>query len=225
MEDILELHDPEIQPWMESQLPSLHLLAGDSVARGGGLQPTNPRDRVFSQAVGGATWASLDRELPDIIRRWTAEAERQGRRRGGAIVWLSGNDVYSRLSGLQSFTEEKLDNIAEKAQRVVARLLEETDDVTILGPLPRPSADLIDLRWEDSGSYQLDRALYHRLPRSATLVPLGRQLTQKDQKKHVLKRSCLTWFRQDRTHLSPAGYKKLAKARSWPSWLQLRPGH
>ena len=62
----------------------------------------------------------------------------------------------------------------------MARLLDETDDITILGPLPRPSADLIDLRWEDSGSYQLDRALYHRLPRGATFVPLGRQLTQKE---------------------------------------------
>ena len=225
MEDILELHDPDIQPWMEHQLPSLHLLAGDSVARDGGLQPADPRDRIFSQAVGGATWASLDRELSEIIRRWTAEAERQGRRKGVAIVWLSGNDVYSRISGLQSFTEERLDRIAERAQRVVARLLDETNEVTVLGPLPRPSADLIDLRWEDSGSYQLDRALYHRLPRGATFVPLGRQLTKKEHKKHVLTRSCLMWYRYDRTHLSTAGYKKLANARSWPSWLQLRPGH
>ena len=82
MEEILELHDPEIQPSVERQLSSLHLLARDAFARNGGLQPINPRERVFSQAVGGATRDSLNRELPGIIRRWTAEVERQGR--GGA---------------------------------------------------------------------------------------------------------------------------------------------
>ena len=43
------------------QLPKLHLLLGDSIAKASRLAPRDPGDRVLNRARGGETWRSLSR--------------------------------------------------------------------------------------------------------------------------------------------------------------------
>ena len=219
--EVLALDDPEVAAWAEEERPLLHLLMGDSVARDSGLRTRNDRDRVFCSARGGATWASLATKLPDILREWSAEAAELEYRRGKAIAWLSGNDVYHRRSLLQSYSDESLRVVADHATAITRRLLEEADDVLVLRPLPRLSGDMIGLNWEHSASFQLERTLLRRLPSEISFVTWGRQLTRKARGKHSFTAGCLHWYEPDRTHLTAAGYRKLADAEQFPGWLML----
>lgn len=159
---ILDITDTEAECWLSGQLRStdteledglprgdsdaragsarpgrLHLLLGDSIARDSGLKAADAADEVLHRALGGATWASTLRRLPEDLAAWRSAAATFGMDLGQAIVWLSGNDVYSRLTGLSNKDRSHLENVMSLAQRVVRELQKNTPDVTILGPLPR----------------------------------------------------------------------------------------
>ena len=139
--------------------------------------------------------------------------------RGNAIVWLTGNDCYNKRSKLRSFDDERLEIVATHAINVTRRLLQVSERVIVLGPLPRMSGEIPDAQWVQCAAYHLERRLLHRLPEPVTFVPLGRQLSKKSARRHCMTLECLIWFRHDRTHLSEAGYRKLAD--DLPVWLTL----
>ena len=219
--EVLVLNDPETTARAEEQLPLLHLLLGDSVARDSGMRTRAAQDAFFCAARGGATWSSLAERLPGVLEGWSREAAAQERRRGSVVVWMSGNDVYSQQTLLPSYSDDSLEKAAQHAVLITKRLLAETSQVLVLGPLPRLSGDMIGLSWEQSAFFQLERRLLHRLPSEVTFVTLGRQLTRKSLGKHTLTHQCLEWYALDRTHLSRSGYGKLAGAAKFPDWLKL----
>ena len=225
--DVLELQDPELQPWVEAHLPKLHVLLGDSIARRSGMRSRVAQDGIYNGARRSATWGSLKKDWPEILQEWQRRADREGKIKGDAIIWLTGNDVYNKETSLPSYTQDSLERIGEVAREVVESVLMEADNVTVLGPLPRLSCDLIGLHWQVSAAYHLERKLLHRLPAQATFVTLGRQLTRKLAGRHSFTPRCLGWYRGDRTHLSAAGYAKLSRAQLFPGWLMMasaRPG-
>ena len=70
------------------------------------------------------------------------KTNKKTRARGNIVIWLTGNDVYSRLSGLASFDDKKLENIGNTAT-TVWRKLQDAGPVLVLGPLPRPDGDTL----------------------------------------------------------------------------------
>ena len=151
--------------------------------------------------------------------QWQSAVTAQGRVRGTAIIWLTGNDCYSRFSELRSFSDEKLEEVSLHAIHVTGRLLRMSERVIVLGPLPRMSGELMGAQWVPCAAYHLERRLLHCLPAPVIFVPLGRQLTKKSAKKHCVTLNCLMWYKHDRTHLSEAGHRKLAD--DLPVWLNM----
>ena len=217
--ELLELEDPEARRWLHRREPRLHLLLGDSIARDSRMKSRYTGDRILNLAVAGATWKKVREQLQMSLIQWQSEAEEQGRTKGTAIVWLTGNDCYSRFSELPSFSDDKLEEVSLHAIHVTGRLLRISERVIVLGPLPRMSGELTGAQWVTCAAYHLERRLLHRLPAPVIFVPLGRQLTKKSAKKHCVTQDCLGWYKRDRTHLSEAGYLKLAD--DLPVWLTM----
>ena len=71
------------------------------------------------------------------------------------VVGLSGNDVYSRLTGLTNLQSDMLDAIADHAAGAgtVRRLRDHGHPVVVLGPLLRPSAEIIGIPREHSAAF------------------------------------------------------------------------
>ena len=176
--DVLNLADPEASSWLEAQLPQLHLLLGDSVARDSMMGSRIRDDEFLSRTKGGDSWCSLHRDLQDHIHAWDRETSAAGRRRGAAVVWMSGNDIYNKFSGLSSYSEDKLMSLADLARDTTESLLGITEKVIVLGPLPRLSGEVSGARWERTSAFHLERRLLHQLPQEVCFVPLGRQLTK-----------------------------------------------
>ena len=74
-------------------------------------------------------------------------------RLGTAVVWLSGNDVYDRLYGLPSFTDDslRLRNGERRERRSTAARVAE--HVLVPGPLRRMSGEMLGGRWERTSAY------------------------------------------------------------------------
>lgn len=217
--DVLEIDDPESRAWLERRRGKLHLLIGDSVARYSGMRSRIIADRLLNLSRGGATWASVALQLPELMDEWRRVAAAEERRLGTAVVWLTGNDVYDRLSGLPSFTDESLECAAQNAVSVVRQLGRETEQILVLGPLPRMSGEVMGGRWERTSAYHLERRLTHRLPGPVRFLQLGRQLTKKLHNRHSVTAECAKWYSSDGTHLSREGYEKIADV--LPVWLTM----
>ena len=200
----------------------LHLLLGDSVAFRSGLGAVDAGDDFFNGATGGATWRTLLRSLPNKLEAWRSTCSSSGRSPGSIVIWMSGNDIYSRLTQLPHMEESHLSEVVDIAQEVLNRIRAEEDqvDIIILGPLPRLSGEVMGATWESTAAYHLERALLKRqLGENITVIKLGRALTKKiSHKRSGLCLGCLLWFDDDRVHLSPAGYQKLAL--HLPSWMK-----
>ena len=219
--DVLEIDDVQAAPWLRRQLPPLHLLLGDSVARDAGVRSRLNKDAFLQRAYGGATWKSLSRNVPEIIREWSQEAASQGRRLGSAVLWLTGNDVYSRHSGMASFPENRLAETAGYAVEVCRALARSADRIFVLGPLPRLSGEVTGTRWEQTAAFHLERRLHHQMPAEVYFIRWGRQLLKKSLERYSCIPDCQVWFQADGTHLTAAGYGKLADAAELPIWLKL----
>ncbi|KAF0300648.1 YLP motif-containing protein 1 [Amphibalanus amphitrite] len=220
---VLEVTDPEPQRWLARRLPRsappLHLLIGDSVARDAGIRSRLNRHQFLSLARGGATWSSTADELHAILDRWTSEAERQGRRLGEAVVWLTGDDVYSRSATLAVF-DKTLEETGRLA-KAVCRRLQSLARVTVLGPLPRLSEETSGNGWETTAAYHQERRLKHSLPPGVHLVLLGRQLMRRSARRYRFAPECASYFRSDGVHLSAEGYGRVADALELPIWLAM----
>ena len=199
----------------------LHLVVGDSIARRARFAPSSSEDRILDRAKGGATWETLLERLGRDIAVWQTAATAQGLATGNIIVWMTGNDVYSRATRLAHFDLQSLQQIGCTARRVVSQLAVHAE-VIIFGPLPRLAGEVQGATWEQTAAYHLERTLIKEgLCELGSIVPLGRALTRKmGRKRHGLK-GCEDWFRPDGVHLSAKGYAKLAGASSFPEWLKM----
>ena len=202
-----------------------HLLLGDSIARRSGLLASSVDDDIYCLATGGMTWTKIRRDLFRDLASWKMAASTFGMRLGHIAIWLSGNDVYRRHSGLPIKDREHLDTVADEAHRVIMELREELpkdSGIWILGPLPRPGGEIMGAAWETTAAYHLERALLKRRlsDGDANFITLGRALTQKiSHRRSGISRGCLRWFASDGIHLSQEGYRKLAPR--LPSWLRV----
>ena len=219
--DVLRVSDPGAGPWLRRQTPPLHLLLGDSVARGCQMRSRLRRERMRNGAWGGATWSELREELDGVLGAWEQEAAAEGRRLGSAVIWMTGNDVYSKESGLRCDGDSRLADIAEDAKYVTRRLLRMAERVLVLGPLPRYGAELSGTPWICTAAYRLERRLLHQLPRRVKLITLGRQLCRKNRGDYAIGHKCAGWFTRDRVHISPTGLGKLLDAGALPVWLTM----
>ncbi|KAF0300942.1 hypothetical protein FJT64_026668 [Amphibalanus amphitrite] len=217
--NVLDISEPGATAWLEAQLPKLHLLLGDSVARDCQLESRIRRDEFFSLARGGDSWSALHRDLPDRLSEWVREISARGSRPGSAVVWMTGNDIYNKYTGLASFTEDGLITLAEYARDVTRALLDVAEGVVVLGPLPRLDGEINGARWEQTSAFHLERRLLHGLPDEAQFVPLGRQLTKKWAGRHSCIDDCARWYAMDGVHLSADGYARLADI--IPIWLTM----
>ena len=217
----LEIRDADADDWFGGQLrhderqrPRLHLLVGDSVARDAPYRASAEPDGVLNLSRSSATWNKLSKRIHDDLESWSTAAAASGRARGAIIIWLSGNDAYSKLSGLANKDPAHLRKVQDEVRDVLRKIREAgfTEEVVILGPLPRPAADLMEGTWESTGAYHLERALLKlRLDDGVTLVKLGRALTIKISKKRSgIGYKCLPWYKHDQVYLSAGGYRKLA---------------
>ena len=200
----------------------LHLLLGDSIARRSGLKSADAADGVFCRATGGATWQIVVQRLSTDLQKWRSAASASGMALGSVAIWLSSNDVYSRFSGLPTTDRSQLSEVVGTVREAINLIKEVTDShIYILGPLPRPSGELMGATWESTAAYHLERSLLREaLSNGVTLIKLGRALTRKiSHKRAGLCEGCLPWFQDDRVHLSRAGYRKLAPL--LPKWLRV----
>ena len=201
--------------------PRLHLLVGDSIARDAGIASRFHGDNFISRARGGETWKSLQERIETDIVAWQMAASAQGLATGIVVVWLTGNDVYSRMSLMSNFNCEILDSVGRAARSVVRQLQRQAEEVLVLEPLPRLAGEVFGAAWETTAAYHLERTTL-KMDVGARIITLGRALTRKMGKsRHGLK-GCEQWFRPDGVHLSPDGYAKLADAGSFPVWLTMR---
>ncbi|KAF0313473.1 hypothetical protein FJT64_016008 [Amphibalanus amphitrite] len=67
MDEILQLMDEEAGPWLDQQLPPLHVVLGDSVARVSGLGQWYELDQIHINPEGFRKMAAAE-GLPSWIR-------------------------------------------------------------------------------------------------------------------------------------------------------------
>ena len=223
MDNVLDLEDRDTSRWLNSQLPRLHVVLGDSVARDSGIASKQPEDRVLNLARGGATWGSLHDRLEETMAEWRRSAKEEERQPGTAIIWMTGNDAYNRATGLPSISETKLEAVADHAQKVTEVVMREAG-VVVLGPIARLSGEVLPTKWESTSAYALERRLIHTLPRGAVFVLVGRQLTKKLRRRPHCVSDCLQWYKRDGVHLNTAGYQKVAKMDRLPEWIEFCVG-
>ena len=130
-----ELEDTEAALWLAAQAPPgrpsglpvvrqgrLHLLLGDSIAKRAEFSTANPGDRVLNRARSSAKWSSVEERIERDITSWLTAAAASGLRPGKVVLWLTGNDVYRKGSGLKGYTEDSLRETGRVARVVVQRL-------------------------------------------------------------------------------------------------------
>ncbi|XP_043199138.1 uncharacterized protein LOC122368890, partial [Amphibalanus amphitrite] len=200
----LQLYDSDLEEWLGGQTAgsegALHLLSGDSIARDAPFRVQHP-DRLLRLTVGGMTWSRLP--VDEHLRQWKEAASLQGLRLGVAVLWLSGNDVYSRRRGAADLPSDgHWEALHRTVERCTATLADVADRVVLLGPLPRFVHDA-GRPWERTAAYHLERHISHWLREMArpdiSQVELGRRLTHRVKKRHVV--NSAKEFNRDGLHL------------------------
>ncbi|KAF0301930.1 hypothetical protein FJT64_025935 [Amphibalanus amphitrite] len=137
---------------------------------------------------------------------------------------MTGNDIYSRLTGLPSASDKTLLRMSGNATEVTDALLGIAEAVIVLGPVVRLDGEILPVQWEDTAAYAAERHLKHTLPREVDFVPVGRQLTKKLWKRAHCVSDCKQWYELDQIHINPEGFRKMAAAEGLPSWIRFRDG-
>ncbi|KAF0313686.1 hypothetical protein FJT64_015821 [Amphibalanus amphitrite] len=117
-----------------------------------GIRSEETDDPIFCRARGGETWGSLLGHIYDDLEDWRREADRRNGLTGNIAIWLTGNDVYNRRSGLASFTNEKLEEVGDTAAAVWSKL-RGAGPVFVLGPLPRPDGKVAGTLWSHTAAF------------------------------------------------------------------------
>ncbi|KAF0292021.1 hypothetical protein FJT64_009915 [Amphibalanus amphitrite] len=201
--------------------PAVHLLLGDSVARDSQLLSRYPGDLLINRARGGATWASTLERLKEDLKPWEHETSTFNLEKGAVILWLSGNDVHRRSTGVGFIDGEVLEQMSRDIRQLLDVLKEKGPKmIIILGPLPRLCAHVDGIAWERTASYHMERATKRTVDQTegASMTTLGRSLTKKKFGRHSVRSECGMWFKDDGVHLNQCGYRKLDEL--LPVWLR-----
>ena len=195
----------------------IHLLLGCSIARDAGIG-VEDGDLVLNRAIGGNTWAKVSSSLDEDLRLWREAADVFGMELGRVVIWLSGNEAYDRLTGLNLMNDAPRGQL-EAIIRGVLSSLGAVSEPVVLGPLARFWVDRL-LPWEHTASYKLDRKEKEAAEEEeASFISLGKTLTKKLRGRHVVVEECRQWYQSDGVHLTREGYRKVAGAELFPSWL------
>lgn len=195
----------------------IHLLLGCSIARDAGIG-VEDGDLVLNRAIGGNTWAKVSSSLDEDLRLWREAADVFGMERGRVVIWLSGNEAYDRLTGLNLMNDAPRGQLEAIIRGVLAAVGAVSEPV-VLGPLARFWVDRL-LPWEHTASYKLDRKEKEAAEEEeASFISLGKTLTKKLRGRHVVVEECRQWYQSDGVHLTREGYRKVAGAELFPSWL------
>lgn len=201
----------------------VHLLVGCSIARYS-LMDIIGADIIYSKAKGGETWSRLRFTFQDYVDEWRRFAVLFGLSLGSIVIWLSGNDGYERGTGRNLFltmTASRVAVLERCIAETIALARASSASVTVIGPLPRIAYD-ITLPWEQTAAYKVDRKVKEAVGED-DFVSVGKALTKKlgRRSRHLVTEECGDWFRDDRIHLSPEGYRKVADVEKFPKWLVL----
>ena len=210
-----------------SRSAAIHLLVGDSIGRDVGLGSRLRGDVMLNRCRGGATSGSILQHVDFDLAHWDVVAAAEQIPKGSAVYWVSANDVYSRYTGCGNIDPEQLEFCGMNVKWTIQRLLNHASRVVVLGPLPRLDGDLPGIAWEKTAAFHLERSVKRVVEAfveqegsvRVKFVPLGRYLTKKQGGRHAMRMECAEWYRDDRVHLSRAGYKKIADAEHLPVWL------
>ena len=238
MADVLEVVDADASAWLAQQdagrslgsgdyLPTpaaqpapplpgvMHLLLGCSVARDARLRVAAP-DLILNRARGGNTWQRVAARLEDDLGAWRRAAASLGMTRGRVIIWLSGNEAYDRQTGANRLAGVPRGDL-EDAIRAVLTAVRAVSTPVLLGALPRFFMDRL-LPWEHTAAYLPDRKVCE-VADADEFISMGKSLTKKLGKRHVVVDDCARWFGDDGLHLSPAGYAKVSLVKKLPQWF------
>ena len=193
----------------------MHLLLGCSIARDAGLKAGE--DLILNRALGGNTWKRAADTIQHDLEIWETAAAAFGLERGRVVFWFSGNEAYDRRTGCNRLNEEPRGPLESTIAYVVNTAVQNQGRPLILGPLPRFGIDRM-LPWEHTAAYKLDRKV-KEVANEAEFVSLGKALTKKLRRRHVIVEECRDWFRTDGVHLSREGYHKVAQVALFPGWL------
>ena len=104
-------------------------------------------------------WVTQQDRLSGDISAWERAVASRRARLGIAVVWLNGNELYSRHTLAASFTDTDLAAIWRVARQVTRQLLLQAEEVLLLGPVPRPQGELLGTQWNHTAAYKLERTL------------------------------------------------------------------
>ena len=133
----------------------------------------------------GQLWATvinrrIGEDVDASLGAWELAAAAKGLLTGSVVIWMTGNNVYSKLTNVSSFDRSSLEDIGHTARAVVRRIQRRADFVLIFGPVPRLAGELDAVAWEATAAYHLERTLKREvMEERSMLIPMGRALTRK----------------------------------------------
>ena len=110
-----------------------------------------PDDQILNRVRGGETWRSLLERIDLEVAAWQTAAAAENLFPGIVILWLTGNELYSRYSLLARFDQDLLATVGRTAKVVIARL-HHANRVLVLGPLPRLAGEMHGVTWESTSN-------------------------------------------------------------------------
>lgn len=227
--EVINLEDDSAEQWFAEQAAPeapvrsarTHVVIGDSIAKRSNLRSGVAGDSTCNRAHGGATWRSVERHLEADIGIWQLAAAANGDSLGSALVWVNGNELYTRYTQMSAFEASDLCDVGVLATRVVKRLLEFAEAVYLVGPLPRPAGELLGTPWQITAAFHHERTLMKlELGERCRCLPVGRSLVRR-----MGRRERGIWgieeFFVDGVHPSPSGYARIAASAHFPEWLKV----
>ena len=115
-------------------------------------------DLVIDRSHGGGTWASVMRKLPEDIKPWDHATSTFNMTKGSVVVWLSGNDVHDKRTGLGTIQDDMSRLRDEMSVTLKFLAAKGPASIVVLGPLPRLNGQSSGLAWERTASYHQERA-------------------------------------------------------------------
>ena len=138
--------------------PAVHRILDDSVGRSARITSRFSSDLVINRCHGGGTQSSVMRMLPEDIKPWDHATSTFNMTKGSVVVWLSGNDVRNKRTGLGTIQ----DDMSRLRDDIIATLkflaAKGPASIVVLGPHPRLHGESSGLAWERTASYHMERA-------------------------------------------------------------------